>query len=63
VGEGEMTAQALALLSGGRSSNAWTVTATGRAGPGVARVVRCLVEYPGGGRKEVKILRWLEVGG
>jgi general secretion pathway protein K len=68
VASGEMTAQALALLSGGDSSNVWTVTATGKAGEGVTRVVRCLTENTGGGRKGVKILRWLdevplEVGG
>ncbi|RJP23803.1 MAG: hypothetical protein C4529_03415 [Deltaproteobacteria bacterium] len=60
VGSGDLTAEALALVSGGNSSNAWTITATGTAGDNVARVVRCLVEYPGGGRKEVKILRWLD---
>ncbi|MBI5905075.1 MAG: general secretion pathway protein GspK [Deltaproteobacteria bacterium] len=63
AGAGEIGAQSLALLSGGDGSNVWTVTATGKAGDGVTRVVRCLAEYRGGGEKEVKILGWLEVDG
>ena len=68
VGEGLLTAQGLSLLSGGSSSNVYTITGTGRAGGDVTRVVRCLVEVSGSGEKGVKMLGWLdkaprEVGG
>ena len=53
-GEGLLTAQGLALLSGTASSNAYTIIATGRAGSDVTRVVRCLVEVSGTGGKGVK---------
>jgi general secretion pathway protein K len=58
VGEGLLTAQGLALISGGSSSNVYTITATGRAGDDVTRVVRCLVEVSGSGGKGVKIMGW-----
>ena len=61
VGEGLLTAQGLALLSGGPSSNVYTITATGRAGGDVTRVVRCLVEVAGSGKKGVKMLGWLDM--
>ena len=60
VGEGLLTAQGLALLSGAASSNVYTITATGRAGSDVTRVVRCLVEVSGSGEKGVKMLGWLD---
>ena len=60
VGEGLLTAQGLALLSGAASSNAYTITATGRTGGDVTRVVRSLVEVSGSGGKEVKMLGWLD---
>jgi general secretion pathway protein K len=60
VGEGLLTAQGLALLSGGTSSSVYTITATGRAGKDVTRVVRCLVEVSGSGKKGVKMLGWLD---
>ena len=60
VGEGLLTAQGLALLSGGSSSRVYTITGTGRAGKDVIRVVRCLVEVSGSGEKRVKILGWLD---
>lgn len=60
VGEGRMTAQGLALVSGGQASNVYAITATGRAGTGVVHVVRCLAEVTGRGEKAVKILRWLD---
>jgi len=60
VGEGLLTAQGLALLSGGSSSRAYTITATGRAGNDVVRVVRCLVEVSGSGEKGVMMLGWLD---
>jgi len=60
VGEGLLTAQGLALLSGGSSSSVYTIIATGRAGNDVTRVVRCLVEVSGSGEKRVKILGWLD---
>jgi len=68
VGEGLMSSQGLALVSGGRASNVYAITATGRAGNGVIHAVSCLAEVTGGGKKAVKILRWLdqvpaEVGG
>jgi len=67
VGEG-LTAQGLALISGGQATNVYTITSTGRAGTGVVHAVRCLAEVTGTGAKGVKILRWLdlaprEVGG
>ena len=60
VGEGLLTAQGLALISGGASSSVYTITATGRAGGDVTRVVRCLVEVSGSGEKGVKMLGWLD---
>jgi general secretion pathway protein K len=60
VGEGLLTAQGLSLLSGGSSSNVYTITGTGRAGGDVTRVVRCLVEVSGSGEKGVKMLGWLD---
>ena len=60
VGEGLLTAQGLALLSGGSSSRVYTITATGRAGNDVTHVVRCLVEVSGSGEKGVKMLGWLD---
>ena len=59
AGEG-LTAQGLALISGGQASNVYTITAMGRAGTGVVHVVRCLAEIAGGGKKAVRILRWLD---
>lgn len=60
VGEGLLTAQGLALISGRDSSNVYTITATGRAGGDVTRVVRCIVEVSGSGKKGVKMLGWLD---
>jgi general secretion pathway protein K len=60
VGEGLLTAQGLALISGGVSSNVYTITATGRAGGDVTRIVRCIVEVTGSGKKGVKMLGWLD---
>ncbi|HEX7519039.1 MAG TPA: hypothetical protein VF325_02060, partial [Candidatus Deferrimicrobium sp.] len=60
VGEGLLTAQGLALISGGASSNVYTITATGRAGGDVTRVVRCIVEVTGSRKKGVKMLGWLD---
>jgi general secretion pathway protein K len=60
VGEGLLTAQGLALLSGGSSSNAYTIIATGRAGNDVIRIVRRMVEVSGSGEKGVKMLGWLD---
>jgi hypothetical protein len=60
VGEGLLTAQGLALLSGGSASSVYTITATGRAGNDVTRVVRCLVEVSGSGGNGVKMLGWLD---
>jgi general secretion pathway protein K len=60
VGEGLLTAQGLALISGGASSSVYTITATGRAGGDVTRVVRCLVEVSGSGGKGVNMLGWLD---
>jgi len=60
VGEGLLTAQGLAMISGGASSNVYTITATGRAGGDVTRIVRCLVEVSGSGGKRVKMLEWLD---
>jgi general secretion pathway protein K len=58
VSEGILTAQGLALLSGADSSNVYTITATGKAGGDVTRIVRCRVEVSGTGGKQVKILGW-----
>ncbi len=60
VGEGLLTAQGLALISGPTSSNVYSITATGRAGGDVIHVVRCLVEVSGSGGKNVKILGWMD---
>jgi type II secretory pathway component PulK len=60
VGSGMLTAEGLALLSGVSASNVYTITATGRAGNDVIRVVRCLVEVSGSGEKGVKMLGWLD---
>jgi len=60
VGEGLLTARGLALITGGSSSNVYTITATGRAGNDVTRVVRCLVEVSGSGEKGVKMLEWID---
>jgi len=60
VGEGLLTPQGLALISGPASSNVYTITAAGRAGGDVTRVVRCLVEVSGSGKKSVKMLGWLD---
>jgi general secretion pathway protein K len=60
VGEGLLTAQGLALISGGSSSRVYTITATGRAGNDVTHVVRSLVEVSGSGKKGVKMLGWLD---
>lgn len=60
MGEGLLTAEGLALLSGGPSSNVYTITAIGRAGGDVTRIVRCLVEVTGSGEKGVKMLGWLD---
>jgi general secretion pathway protein K len=61
VGEGLLTAQGLSLISGGLSSNVYTITAIGRAGNDVTRVVRCLVDVSGSGAKGVKMLGWLDM--
>ena len=58
AGEGLLTAQGLALLSGGSSSNFYTITATGKAGNNAIRVVRCLVEISGAGEHGVRTLGW-----
>jgi len=60
VGEGRLTAQGLALISGPASSNVYTITAVGRAGGDVTHVVRCLVEVSGSGGKGVKMLGWMD---
>jgi general secretion pathway protein K len=60
VGNGMLTPQGLALISGGQASNVYSITATGRAGTGVTHTVQCLAEVSGGGKKGVKILRWLD---
>ncbi len=60
VGGGLLTPQGLVLLSGAASSNVYTITATGRAGGDVTRIVRCLVEVSGSGEKGVKMLGWLD---
>jgi general secretion pathway protein K len=60
AGEGLLTARGLALLSGGSSSNVYTITATGKAGGDVIRIVRCLVGVSGSGEKGVKMLGWLD---
>ena len=60
AGEGLLTARGLALLSGGSSSNVYTITATGKAGGDVLRIVRCLVGVSGSGEKGVKMLGWLD---
>jgi general secretion pathway protein K len=60
VGEGLLTAQGLALVSGGTSSNVYTIVATGRAGGDVIHIVRCLVEVSGSGKKSNKMLMWLD---
>lgn len=60
VGEGLLTPQGLAFLSGGSSSSVYTIVARGRAGNDVTRVVRCLVEVSGSGKKGVKMLGWLD---
>jgi general secretion pathway protein K len=60
VAEGMLTAQGLALISGPASSNVYTITAAGKAGGDVTRVVRCLVEVSGSGGKSVKMLGWLD---
>jgi len=60
VGEGRLTAEGLALISGPASSNVYTITAVGRAGGDVTHVVRCLVEVSGSGGKGVKMLGWMD---
>ena len=60
VGEGLLTSQGLALITGGGASNRYTITASGRAGTGISHAVRCLAEISGGGGKAVKILGWLD---
>lgn len=60
VGEGLLTSQGLALLSGPASSSVYTITATGKAGGDVTRIVQCLVEVSGSGEKGVKMLGWLD---
>jgi len=60
VGAGMLTAQGLAFLTGGSASSVYTITAAGRAGNDVIRVVRCLVEVSGSGEKGVKMLGWLD---
>jgi type II secretory pathway component PulK len=60
VGEGLLTSQGLALLSGPASSRVYTITATGRAGGDVTRIVQCLVDVSGSGEKGVKMLGWLD---
>jgi len=60
VGEGLLTAQGLALISGPASSNVYTITATGKTENDVTHVVRCLVEVSASGGKSVKMLGWLD---
>ena len=60
VGEGLLTAQGLALVSGPASSNVYTITATGRAGGDGIHAVRCLVKVSGPGEKGVKMLGWMD---
>jgi general secretion pathway protein K len=60
LGEGLLTRDGFALLSVAASSNVYTITATGRAGGGVTRIVRCMVEISGSRGKEVKMLGWLD---
>jgi hypothetical protein len=60
VGEGMLTAQGLALISGPASSNVYTITATGKAGGDAVHVVRCLVKVSGSGGKGVNMLGWMD---
>jgi general secretion pathway protein K len=60
VARGVLTAEGLAMISGRVASNVYTITSTGRAGTGVSHTVQCLVQVSGGGKKGVKILRWLD---
>ncbi len=60
VGEGLLTPQGLAMISGGTSSNVYTIVATGKAGGDVTHIVRCLVEVSGSGKKSNKMLGWLD---
>lgn len=50
----------LSLLSVVPGSNIYAIAATGRAGGGVVRVIRCVVEIGSFGAKPVKILRWAD---
>ncbi|MGZ8450023.1 MAG: general secretion pathway protein GspK [Candidatus Deferrimicrobiaceae bacterium] len=61
VGEGLLTAEGLALISGPASTNVYTITAIGKAGGDVTHVVRCLVEVSGSGEKGVTIVGWLDL--
>lgn len=58
AGDGITPSVRFMVLSGGPSSNVYTITATGRAGNDVTRAVRCLVEVSGSGGKGVKMLGW-----
>jgi len=61
VGNGMLTAEGLALISGWRGTNTYLITSTGRAGGGIVHVVQCLAEVTGEGEKGVKIRRWLDL--
>ncbi len=58
LGGGAAPGGALTLLSVFPGSNVYTITATGKAGGTVTRVVRCAVQVGGGGNKPVRIVRW-----
>ncbi len=60
VGEGILTAEGLALVSGASASNVYSITAIGKAGGNVTQAVRCLAELSGIGGKGVKIRGWQE---
>ncbi len=60
VGEGLLTAEGLALISGASASNVYSITAVGKAGGNVTQAVRCLAELSGTGEKGVKIRGWQE---
>ena len=58
---GMLTQKGLATISGKRASTVCEITATGRAGREVSHTVKCLVEIPGPGKNNVKILRWRDL--
>lgn len=58
---GLLTQKALSMISGSGTSQIYEIASTGRSGQEVSHTVRCLTEV--GGRKSVKILRWLDQAG